>query len=161
MTTNQHSYRDNFGAALAQLDSLKPVKTSVVTVLPSKKELFIQLKKLFFQEPERWVGTRICWTEDGYPSSRNGFILDGYSFPKDDSVKETLGFYRTSFFWIRIGKVQVSVDSKGYINRAEKIYRTNWVFIFCPLFRRDIRKRRNWLLLKGLGKDLNKNQLTG
>jgi hypothetical protein len=157
MTTDQHSYRDNFGAALAQLDSLKPVKTSVATVLPSKKELFIQLKKLFFQEPERWLRTPIRWAANGYPDSRDGWILDGH-FPKGISIiKETLGFYRTGFFWIRIGKVQVTFDSKSIISRVDKIDRINWVFIFCPLFRRAARKRRNWLLLKGFG-SLNKNQ---
>jgi hypothetical protein len=68
-------------------------------------------------------------------ADRDGWVLDNGA---------SVGFYRTGFFWIRIGEVR---ESNG---RIERINKDVWVYVFCPRFRRMIRKYRSWRLLRDL-----------
>jgi len=136
-------YRDDFGAALARIDALEP---KAMAVLPSKDKVFLRLRDSFVSQPERWRRERICW-----PSYRNSYGIqvwadrDGWVMDMPDANgKRTFGFYRTGFFWIRAGEVERRPDGMVRINTEI------WVYIFCPRFRRTIRKYRNWRLLKDL-----------
>lgn len=132
------TYRDDLGAALARVDSLKDKNKSLS--LPTKEDLFELIKSSFISEPERWTRRGIGWGGfDGiYNIRRDGWI-------KDFNEKgEGVAFYRTGFFWIRIGKVKYI----GHYSRVERFEEHNWVYVFCPRFRRLLKKHRNWQLMK-------------
>lgn len=141
MIPDMVGYRDVLGAALAHIDALEP-KVKPPTELPSKSSLFEHLRDLFVSSPERWTRVRVGWTgcDDVYSyDRRDGWVLD---FKTGEG---RLGFYRTGFFGIRAGFLRC-----GDPGRAERRDPREWVYIFCPRFRRTIRKRRNWRLLKDL-----------
>ncbi len=141
-------YRDDLGAALARLDVLEP-KVRPLAALPDKGDLFRRVRGSFVSEPERWGRTRVCWPSyrDQWGSwqwtSRDGWVLD---MPAENG-KRTLGFYCTGCFWIRVGEMEKHAD--GTMTRINP---EGWVYIFCPRFRRTIRRHRNWRLLRDLGK---------
>lgn len=136
------SYRDDLGAALARIKALEP-KVKPTANLPEKGDLFRRVHELFISQPERWQPVRIKWQCADFYDDRDGWVMD---MPVEFGQR-TLGFYRTGFFWIRIGEVE---------KREDGLYRVNkkiWVYIFCPSFRRTIRKHKNWRLLKNLEED--------
>jgi len=59
-----------------------------------------------------------------------------------------LGFYLTGIWWIRVGEVTCE-NNRVY---AKDDDRADWVYVFCPRFRRTIRRRRHWLLLRDMEK---------
>lgn len=137
----RESYRDDLGAALAQLDALRP-HTKAPAELPSKDSLFEHLRELFVSSPERWTRVSVGWVgwDNVYHRDcRDGWVLD---FKAGERV---FGFYRTGFFGIRVGFLGC-----GDPGRAERVDSREWVYIFCPRFRRTVRKRRNWRLLRDL-----------
>jgi hypothetical protein len=131
---------------LAKIDALKFSSTNAE--LPPKRNLFRRLRDLFVSQPERWRRKRIGWLSwrDDY-GTWHGTDRDGWVMDMPDRIGErALGFYRTGFFWIRVGEVELKADG---LHRVD----TNvWVYIFCPRFRRMLSKYRNWRLLKDLEK---------
>jgi hypothetical protein len=128
---------------LAQIDALR--FSTARAKLPSKKDLFQRVRESFISQPERWQRGRINWLYWDRYGIRHIAERDGWVMNMPNKIgKRTLGFYRAGFFWIRIGEVE---------RRENGLFRTNtevWVYIFCPRFRRTIRKYRNWRLLKDL-----------
>jgi len=139
------TYRDDLGAALARIDALEP---KPMAILPEKGDLFQRVRESFVSQPERWRRERIGWSYTdargfGGWADRDGWVLDS----PEQGEQQSIGFYRTGFFWIRIGEVR-----RRSADRLERINKDVWVYIFCPRFRRTIRKYRNWRLLKDLEK---------
>jgi hypothetical protein len=131
---------------LAQIDALR--FSTARAKLPSKKDLFQRVRESFISQPERWQRERINWIS--YKNQFGSWHMadhDGWVMNMPNKIgKRTLGFYRTGLFWIRIGEVE---------RRENGLFRINtevWVYIFCPRFRRTIRKYRNWRLLRDLEK---------
>lgn len=138
------SYRSDLGAALARIDALKSEKEPSLPTpaLPTKRELFQRVQDSFVSEPERW-SRRTIVVEHGptvQDGARDGWVRDFAA------GQEALGFYLTGFWWIRVG----TMFCGSYESARTGVDKAGYVYIFCPRFRRTIRKHRNWLLLKGL-----------
>lgn len=137
---NPSGYRDDLGAALARLDTLEPKKKAVVA-LPTKTELFRRVRDSFVSKPERWTRHTVRLDGGTYQdTNRDGWVRDFAA------TQKTLGFYLTGFWWIRVGTVTSTQYGRAEVGRD----RADWVYIFCPRFRRTVRKHRNWRLLKDL-----------
>lgn len=136
------SYRSDLGAALARIDALEPKARTLPAELPSKRSLFTKLRDLFVSEPGRWTRHTIRLEVSGnYPDpTKDGWVCD---FAREGRM---LGFYLTGIWWIRVGEVTCESNRAC----AKENDRSDWVYIFCPRFRRAIRRRRHWLLLKDL-----------
>lgn len=135
-------YRDDLGAALSCIDTLKP--KSIMTI-PKKSNFFCHMRELFISQPERWNNERIGWHSKDINGEykwvdRDGWVIDSLN----QYGQQSIGFYFTCFFWIRVGEVK-RLD--GGLQKANK---SGWIYVFCPWFRRTIRKIKCQKLLEKL-----------
>jgi hypothetical protein len=138
------SYRDDLGAALERIHALEAEKDPPVPkpALPAKDELFRGVRGSFASEPGRWTPRTIV-VEHGnsmQDGARDGWVRDF------SAGHQAFGIYLTGLWWIRIGTVLCG----SYGTARAGMDRSGWVYIFCPRFRRMVRKHRNWRLLRDL-----------
>lgn len=140
------TYRDNLDAALAQIDTLTE-KKKIQKSFPKKKDLLNKIRNSFVNEPERWSFTDHFGFIDSQSGFFNHFAHSAWILDYSDHCI-ALCFHKWFLFWIKIHFVQPISNVPFYLRKVMIIDNSPTISIFCPSFRRIIRRRKIWALLE-------------